>query len=89
VSTIRLTLPDGSVREVPAGTTSREVAQSIGAGLARAAIAARVDGQIRDLDRPIEQDARFAILTEKDSDALDVLRHSAAHVMAQASCLAV
>ena len=84
MSTIRLTLPDGSVREVPAGTTARAVAQSIGAGLARAAVAARVDGQIRDLDRPIEADANFAILTDKDPAALDVLRHSAAHIMATA-----
>jgi threonyl-tRNA synthetase len=84
MSVVRLTLPDGSVREVPPGTTARQVAQSIGAGLARAALAARIDGQIRDLDRPIEQDATFAILTEKDADALDVLRHSAAHVLATA-----
>jgi threonyl-tRNA synthetase len=81
---VRLTLPDGSVREVPKSTTSREVAQSIGAGLARAALAARVNGQIRDLDRPLDEDAKFAILTDKDPDALDVLRHSAAHVLATA-----
>ncbi len=84
MSMIRLTLPDGSVREVDSGTTAREVAQSIGAGLARAALAARVNGQIRDLDRPITEDAAFAILTEKDPDALDVLRHSAAHILATA-----
>jgi len=84
VSVVRLTLPDGSVREVPRGTTSRAVAQSIGTGLARAAIAARVDGEVRDLDRPLERDASFAILTEKDPAALDVLRHSAAHVLATA-----
>jgi threonyl-tRNA synthetase len=84
MSTIRLTLPDGSVREVPKGTTSRAVAQSIGAGLARAALAARVNGQIRDLDRPLEADTGFAILTEKDADALEVLRHSAAHILATA-----
>jgi threonyl-tRNA synthetase len=84
VSLIRLTLPDGSVREVEAGTTARAVAQSIGAGLARAAVAARVNGQIRDLDRPIDADASFAILTDRDPEALDVLRHSAAHVLATA-----
>jgi threonyl-tRNA synthetase len=84
MSTIRLTLPDGSVREVESGTTARQVAQSIGAGLARAALAARVDGQIRDLDRPITEDAAFAILTDRDPDALDVLRHSAAHILATA-----
>jgi threonyl-tRNA synthetase len=84
VTAVRLTLPDGSVREVPAGTTSREVALSIGPGLAKAAVAARVDGQVRDLDRPLETDARFAILTDRDPDALDVLRHSAAHILATA-----
>jgi threonyl-tRNA synthetase len=84
MSMVRLTLPDGSVREVERGTTSRAVAQSIGAGLARAAVAARVDGQIRDLDRPIDHDARFAILTDRDPEALDLLRHSAAHILATA-----
>ena len=84
MSDIRLTLPDGSVRVVPSGTTSRQVAQGIGAGLARAAVAAKVDGQVRDLDRPLSADASFAILTEKDPAALDVLRHSAAHVLATA-----
>lgn len=84
MSDIRLTLPDGSVRTVPSGTTSRDVAQSIGAGLARAAVAARVDGQIRDLDRPLTADSSFAILTDKDPAALDVLRHSAAHILATA-----
>ncbi len=84
MSAVRLTLPDGTVREVPAGTTSREVAQGIGAGLARAALAARVDGQIRDLDRPLTEDAAFAILTDKDPDALALLRHSAAHILATA-----
>ena len=82
--TVRITLPDGSVREVASGTTARAVAESIGSGLARAAVAARVDGTIRDLDRPIERDAALAILTDRDPEALDVLRHSAAHVLATA-----
>jgi len=84
VSQIRLTLPDGSVREVPAGTTGRAVAQSIGPGLAKAALAARVGGAVWDLDRPIEQDAAFAILTDRDPAALEVLRHSTAHILATA-----
>jgi threonyl-tRNA synthetase len=84
VSQIRLTLPDGSVREVPSGTTGRAVAQSIGPGLAKAALAARVNGQVWDLDRPIEQDATFAILTDRDPAALEVLRHSTAHILATA-----
>jgi threonyl-tRNA synthetase len=79
-----VTLPDGSVREVAAGTSVRGVAESIGAGLARAAVAARVDGAIWDLDRPIERDVSLAILTDRDPDALEVLRHSAAHVLATA-----
>jgi hypothetical protein len=81
---IKVTLPDGSVREVPPGTTPRAVAEAIGPGLARAAVAAKVDGTVRDLDRPLEDDTRLAILTERDPEALDVLRHSAAHVLATA-----
>jgi len=81
---IRLTLPDNSVREVPPGTSGRDVAKLIGPGLAKAALAARVDGAIWDLDRPIERDASFAILTDRDADALDLLRHSTAHIMATA-----
>jgi len=79
-----LTLPDGSLRRVAPGTTPRAVAESIGAGLARAAVAARLDGRIVELDRPLDASGRFQILTEKDADALDVLRHSAAHVLATA-----
>jgi threonyl-tRNA synthetase len=84
VSTIRITLPDGSLREVAAGSTSRQIAESIGAGLARAALAARVNGQLWDLDRPIEQDVDLAIVTDKDADALELLRHSSAHILATA-----
>ena len=84
MSTIRLTLPDGSVREMPSGTTGRELAASIGAGLAKAALAIRVGGQVRDLDRPLEGDAAVAILTDRDPDALELLRHSAAHILATA-----
>jgi threonyl-tRNA synthetase len=81
---IRVTLPDGSVREVAAGTTPRQIAESIGPGLARAALAARVDGAVRDLDRPLENDAVLALLTDRDPDALEVLRHSSAHILATA-----
>ncbi|MEP6686861.1 MAG: threonine--tRNA ligase [Gemmatimonadales bacterium] len=82
--TIKVTLPDGSVREAPSGTTARQIAEGIGAGLARAALAARVNGATWDLDRPLEADATLAILTERDPDALDLLRHSTAHIMATA-----
>ncbi|MBS1240791.1 MAG: thrS, partial [Gemmatimonadetes bacterium] len=81
---IRLTLPDGSVREVPEGTTGQDLAAQIGPGLARAAVAIRVNGEVLDLMRPLLTDATVAILTERDADALPVLRHSAAHVLATA-----
>ena len=83
-SMIRVTLPDGSVREVPAGTTGGQLAAVIGAGLARAAIAIRVDGRVQDLGRALEDGATVAILTDRDPAALEVLRHSAAHVLATA-----
>ena len=82
--TVRVTLPDGGVRDVASGTTVRTVAEGIGAGLARAAVAAKVDGGVWDLDRPIERDVSLAILTDRDPEALEVLRHSAAHVLATA-----
>jgi threonyl-tRNA synthetase len=81
---VRVTLPDGSVRQMPRGTTARAVAEGIGAGLARAAVAAKVNGSVWDLDRPIDRDVSLAILTERDPEALEVLRHSAAHVLATA-----
>ena len=83
-SQVRLTLPDGSVRQYPAGVTGREIAESIGPGLAKAAVAIRVDGSVRDLMFPIRTDAPIAILTEQDPESLDVLRHSAAHILATA-----
>ncbi|NNG15530.1 MAG: threonine--tRNA ligase [Gemmatimonadales bacterium] len=81
---IRLTLPDGSVREVARGTTPADVAGQIGPGLAKAAVAAKVNGAVWDLHRPLETDADFAILTNRDPAALDVLRHSSAHILATA-----
>src|SRR5687768_15847396 len=84
MSAVRLTLPDGSVREFPDVVSGRQLAESIGAGLAKAALAVRVDGELRDLERPIERDATVAIVTERDPDALPLLRHSSAHVLATA-----
>jgi threonyl-tRNA synthetase len=84
VTTVRVTLPDGSQREAPAGTTPRQIAEGIGPGLARAALAARVNSETWDLDRPIESDASVAILTDKDPEALQLLRHSSAHILATA-----
>ncbi|MEO6068645.1 MAG: threonine--tRNA ligase [Gemmatimonadales bacterium] len=84
MSQLRITLPDGSVRELPAGSTARDLAQAIGPGLAKAALAARVNGQIRDLGRELEDGATVSLLTDRDPDALEVLRHSAAHILATA-----
>ena len=82
-----LKLPDGSVKQAPAGGRPRDVAEAIGKRLAQAAVAAKVDGQIVDLDRELpagEAEVAFQILTDKDPEALAVLRHSTAHVMARA-----
>lgn len=81
----RITLPDGSVREVAPGTTPADIAAAIGPGLAKAAIAARVDGELRDIGRPFEGDAQLALVTAKDeADALELARHDFAHVLAEA-----
>ena len=84
-----ITLPDGSVREMPEGSTPADVAAAIGPGLAKAAIAARVDegngAELRDLSRPFTGDAQLALVTSKDErDALELARHDFAHVMAEA-----
>lgn len=81
---IRITLPNGDVLELPRGSTAGDVAAKIGPGLAKAALAAVVDGRTVGLMEPIDEDAEIRILTERDSDALPVLRHSAAHILATA-----
>jgi threonyl-tRNA synthetase len=83
-SELVLRLPDGSERRVPPGTTPRQVAEAIGPRLARAAVAAKLDGQVVELDRPLTHGGPFAILTTRDPEALYCLRHSAAHVLATA-----
>jgi len=81
----RITLPDGSVREVAPGTTPADIAAAIGPGLAKAAIAARVDGELRDIGRAFEGDANLALVTSRDeADALELARHDFAHVLAEA-----
>jgi threonyl-tRNA synthetase len=82
--TITLTLPDGSTREVPAGTTLREVAEGIGPRLAKDALAGRIDGRLVDLAARVERDARVEIVTPKSPDALALYRHSTAHLTANA-----
>jgi len=81
---IRITLPNGDVLELPSGSTAGDVARSIGPGLAKAAVAAVVDGATVDLMTPLEHDGAIRIITEKNAEALPVLRHSAAHVLATA-----
>jgi threonyl-tRNA synthetase len=81
---IRITLPDGAVRTVTRGATGADIAASIGAGLAKAALAVKVNGDLKDLDWPIETDARLEIVTRKSEDALDLIRHDTAHLLAQA-----
>jgi threonyl-tRNA synthetase len=77
-------LPDGSSRSFPGPVTAAEVAQSIGAGLARAALAAKVDGKLVDLGHRIENDAQVSIITDRDPEANELLRHSTAHLLAHA-----
>jgi threonyl-tRNA synthetase len=73
---LKITLPDGSVREVARGSTPADIAAAIGPGLAKAALAARVDGELVDLSRPFTADAQLALVTAKDeADALDLARH--------------
>jgi len=79
-----ITLPDGSQRNYDQPVTVAEVAQSIGAGLARAALAGKVDGQLVDTSHLISSDVALAIITDKDADGLDLIRHSASHLMAYA-----
>ena len=81
---IRVHLPDGSSRELEAGASAADLAAQIGPGLAKAAVAAVVNGAIRDLSLPLEDGADIRLLTKRDSEALEVLRHSAAHLMADA-----
>src|ERR1700753_1010660 len=82
---LKITLPDGSVREVAPGTTPADIAAAIGPGLAKAAIAARVDGELRDITRPLDANASLALVTNRDEkDALELARHDFAHVLAEA-----
>ncbi|WP_114227357.1 MULTISPECIES: threonine--tRNA ligase [Sphingomonas] len=81
----KISLPDGSVREMPEGSTPADVAAAIGPGLAKAALAARVNGEVRDIMRPFEGDTDLALITSRDEkDALELVRHDYAHVLAEA-----
>ena len=81
----KISLPDGSVREVPEGATPADVAAAIGPGLAKAALAAKVNGELRDLNRPLEGDSSLALVTSRDEkEALELVRHDFAHILAEA-----
>jgi threonyl-tRNA synthetase len=82
--TLRLRLPDGAVREVPYGTLPLAVVESIGKGLAKAAVAVSVNGEVQDLMTPLRAGGDFVVLTSKDPRSLAVLRHSGAHILATA-----
>ena len=84
MSMINVSLPDGSQRELPAGATVADLAASIGAGLAKAALAGQVNGELVDLSAPLPDAATVAIITEKSPEALDIIRHSTSHLMAHA-----
>ena len=79
-----ITLPDGSVRSFEQPVTIAQVAASIGTGLARAALAGKIDGRLVDTSHLIENDTALAIVTDKDVDGLEIIRHSTAHLLAYA-----
>src|SRR5215203_1881646 len=81
---VAITLPDGAVRKYDAPVSVKDVAASIGPGLAKAALAGRVDGRVVDTSFVIERDAKLAIVTDRDPEGLEVIRHSTAHLLAQA-----
>ncbi len=81
---IKVTLKDGSVKEYPKGTTVEEIVASIGSGLLKAALAAKIDDEVVDLSMPVEEDCRLAVLTFDDDDGKWALRHTSSHILAQA-----
>jgi threonyl-tRNA synthetase len=83
---VRVTLPDGGILSVTEGTTVKQVAEQIGADLAKAAIAAKLNGKLVDLSTPVTEDVDIQILTLKDTEGLQIMRHSCAHIMAEAIC---
>src|SRR6476661_8261960 len=83
-TTITAKLPDGKPLELPDGATGADAAAAIGPGLAKAALAIRVDGELQDLSAPLPEGAEIGILTDRDPEALELIRHDAAHVMAEA-----
>ncbi|HXC63098.1 MAG TPA: TGS domain-containing protein, partial [bacterium] len=84
MSQIDITLPDGSLKQVESGSTVAQLAAAIGPRLALAAVAAKVDGALKDLSTPLTGPAKVEILTLKSPEALEIVRHSAAHLLAAA-----
>ncbi len=84
MSTVRISLPDGTSRDFPSPVTALEIAESLGPNLARDALAAKVDGQLHDIRSPIEQDSPVQIITPQSTEALEIFRHSSAHLLAAA-----
>src|SRR5574337_873565 len=84
METIQITLPDGATRQFPRGTTPAEIARKISPELAREALVARANGDLVDLNRPLEHSTSLAFLTPQDPEAIQVFRHSAAHLLAAA-----
>lgn len=84
MSEIKITLPDGSVKEFPSGSSTKDVAASIAKSLEKAGLAGKFNGELVDYTRPLHEDGTLEIVTEKHEDALGILRHSTAHLMAQA-----
>ena len=82
--TVSITLPDGSKRQFDNPVTAAEVASAIGPGLAKAVLAAKIDGMLVDTSHVIDRDVKLSLVTGKDADGLDVIRHSCAHLLAQA-----
>ena len=81
---MQFVLPDGTSKELPDGASGADLAASIGAGLARAALAVKVDGEVRDLTRPLHDGDQVAIVTSRDPESLELIRHDTAHVLAAA-----
>src|SRR3954451_269604 len=81
---MQVTLPDGTAKELPDGATGADLASSIGAGLARAALAVKVDGEVRDLARPLPDGEDVSVITARDPESLELIRHDTAHVLAAA-----
>ena len=82
----KITLPDGSILEVQNNTTAKQIAEKLSPKLAKQAIAAKINGQTVDLNTPIKNDASLKIITSKDPEGLEIMRHSCAHIMAEAIC---